>query len=71
MNAAQARLVDRLSWQGNTTEFTPTWDPLPSHQAVEHIGHLIGGPRSEIKPTDVEDQPAGGRWVVLLPDARC
>ncbi|GGU01554.1 hypothetical protein BJ999_004304 [Actinomadura citrea] len=60
----------RLSRQGAPTECTPTWAPLPSWEAVEHVGHLIGGPRSEITASDIEVQPAGNRWVVLCrPDA--
>jgi hypothetical protein len=55
----------RLSPQGTATEFTATWDPLPSYEAVEHVGHLISGPPYEIFPSDLEIQPDGTRWVVL------
>lgn len=54
----------RLSPQGASTECTPTWDPRPSGEAVEHVGHLIK-PRSGITASDIEVQPAGNRWVVL------
>jgi hypothetical protein len=31
--------------------------PESSHEAVQHVGHLSGGPRSEIASADVEVQP--------------
>ncbi|PWV44603.1 hypothetical protein [Nocardiopsis sp. L17-MgMaSL7] len=56
----------RLSPQGTPTEFRATWDPLSSHEAVEHVGHLTKGPRRKIIPADLEVQPKGaGLWVVL------
>ena len=55
----------RLSPEGTPTECTPTWEPLPLYEAVEHVGHLAGGPRSGLAPDDLEVQPRGGRWVVL------